>query len=752
MLANSRQIVKAVNGTTRLDQALTLVVQRARSAMGADACSIHLKDTQTDRYLLMAADGALPEAADKTRVSRNEGLVGWIAAHEEVVNLSKAVDHPGFRQIPDTGADGFQGFLGAPIVDHGRVLGVIVVQKHAQRRFDNDAAAFLTTLATQLGGALNPLLAKWDFGKQLNGPSRGRILIRGIAGAPGLAIGRLVLAQPADLPSLPDRSAPDIAMEEAAFQGAVIAAKNELRAGSERMRVYLPGEVLSLFEVYVMLLESDKLNAGTIKRIRNGQWARGALRDTILELAQVFEKTEDPYIAARAEDIRNIGRHILTHLQGTGRAAGAYPEQCILAGTELSLSEISGVPRDRLTGIISVKGSAVSHTAIICRALGIPAVMGLSDLPLGYLEDCDIAVDGHQGLVCINPSPADIDEFQQRMHEAHAISAELEALRDLPAQTVDGKSLPLLVNLGIGADEDAAHAAEYEGVGLYRTEFFFIARDTLPTEDEQYSLFRHLLEAFAPKPVTIRTLDTGGDKELPFFTLAEKNPFLGRRGIRFTLDHPEIFLTQLRALLRANAGIDNLQILLPMIGRLNEIDATLGLLERAYLDLTAEGQPAAKPRIGAMIEVPSAVYLIAPLARRVDFFSIGTNDLTQYLLAVDRSNPTVQGFHDNLHPAVIQVVRDIVQRAHRENKPVGVCGEMAGDPASALLLLGLGVDSLSMTPASLPRVKWTIRSFSGLQARQLADKALRSEDEVETLQLLNKALGAGGLSALVRAN
>ncbi|MBI5894607.1 MAG: GAF domain-containing protein, partial [Desulfobacterales bacterium] len=526
---------------------------------------------------------------------------------EEVVNLSKATDHPGFRQIPDTGADGFQGFIGAPIVHHGRVLGVIVAQKHEQRRFDNDEAAFLTTLATQLGDALNHLLTKWDFGKQLHGPSRGRILIKGIACAQGLAIGRLVLAQPADLPSTPDRSAPDIAMEEAAFQGAVIAAKKELRASTERMRAHLPGEVLSLFEVYVMLLESDKLNAGTIARIRNGQWARGALRDTILELAQVFDKTDDPYIAARAEDIRNIGRHILTHLQGAGRASGEYPKQCILAGMELSLSEISDVPRDRLTGIISVKGSAVSHTAIICRALGIPAVMGLTDLPLGFLEDCDIAVDGTQGVVCINPSPSDIDEFRQRMQEEQVISAELESLRDLPAQTTEGVSLPLFVNLGIGADEASARAAEYEGVGLYRTEFFFIARDTLPTEDEQYSLYRQLLESFAPKPVTIRTLDTGGDKELPFFTLAEKNPFLGRRGIRFTLDHPEIFLTQLRALLRANAGIDNLQILFPMIGRVKEIDATLGLLERAYLDLTAEGQPAAKPRIGVMIEVPSAV-------------------------------------------------------------------------------------------------------------------------------------------------
>ncbi len=377
--------------------------------------------------------------------------------------------------------------------------------------------------------------------------------------------------------------------------------------------------------------------------------------------------------------------------------------------------------------------------------------MGLTDLVIGNSENCEITLDGNQGAVCINPSLVDIDAFRQRMGEEQAISARLETLRHLPAQTLDGVRVPIHVNL-IGGDDVPMRAKEYEGVGLYRTEFFFIARDTLPTEDEQYRLYRDLLESFAPKPVTIRTLDTGGDKKLPFFTIAEANPFLGRRGIRFTLDHTELFLTQLRALLRANAGLGNLQMLFPMISRINEIDTTLDLLDRAYSDLTAEGFAAAKPLIGAMIEVPSAAYIIAALSRRVDFFSIGTNDLTQYLLAVDRSNPLVQGLHDDLHPAVVHVVGDIVQSAHRRNKPVGVCGEMAGDPASALLLIGLGVDSLSMNPTSLPRVKWTIRSFTMQQARGLADKALKIEKEADTHRLLNHALKAAGLSALVRGN
>jgi phosphotransferase system enzyme I (PtsP) len=752
MRASSRQIVNEVNNTTHLDEALSLVVKRSRSSMGADACSVYIYDTQTDRFILMAVDGVMPDEIGKAQVSRNEGLAGWVAAHEEVINLSNAADHPGFDHVSKTGNESFHGFLGAPIMHHGRTMGVLVAQKHERQSFSDDDAAFFTTLAFQLGGAIHHLLAKWDFSRRLDEPARRKILIHGIPCAPGLSMGNIVLSEPADLHSTPDRNAQDIESEVNTFQAAVIAAKNELHAGKERMRANLAGEALSLFDAYIMMLESDKLTNGTVARIRNGQWARGALRDTIFEMARVFEQMDDPYLAARAEDIRNIGRQVLAHLLQAAPEDRAYPKRCILAGVEVSPAEISKVPRDRLAGIVCVQGSALSHTAIICRALDIPAVMGLTDLAIGNLEGCEITLDGNQGDVCINPSRMEIDAFRQRMQEKQAIAAQLETLRHLPAQTLDGVLIPMHVNLGIGADDMSMRAKEYEGVGLYRTEFFFIARDTLPTEEEQYQLYRDLLESFAPNPVTIRTLDTGGDKMLPIFTIAETNPALGHRGLRFTLDHTEIFLTQLRALLRANAGLGNLQILFPMISRINEIDTTLGLLDRAYSDLTAEGHAAAKPRIGAMIEVPSAVYIIAALSKRVDFFSIGTNDLTQYLLAVDRSNPRVQGLHDNLNPAVIHVVRDIIQRARRQNKPVGVCGEMAGDPATALLLIGLGVDSLSMTPSSLPRVKWTIRNFTMRQARKLADKALKIDNEADTHRLLNHALNAAGLSALVREN
>jgi phosphotransferase system enzyme I (PtsP) len=309
--------------------------------------------------------------------------------------------------------------------------------------------------------------------------------------------------------------------------------------------------------------------------------------------------------------------------------------------------------------------------------------------------------------------------------------------------------VPLYVNTGLLSELDSAIDCGAEGIGLHRTEFPFLIRESFPGEDEQYQIYREILKAFAPRPVTLRTLDVGGDKALPYFSIQEDNPYLGWRGIRVTLDHPEIFLTQARAMLRANTGLGNLQVLFPMIARISELDEALRLLERAYQGLIQEGQPAAQARVGAMIEVPSAVYLAGAMAARLDFLSVGTNDLTQYLLAVDRNNARVAGLYDSLHPAVIDAVYQVVQRARERRKPVSVCGEMAGDPGAALLLLGMGIDSLSMSAASLPRVKWAIRSTTQQEARRLLNRVLKLEDEGAVRVLLNEALERAGLGVLV---
>jgi phosphotransferase system enzyme I (PtsP) len=361
------------------------------------------------------------------------------------------------------------------------------------------------------------------------------------------------------------------------------------------------------------------------------------------------------------------------------------------------------------------------------------------------VEGATIAIDGDEARIYVNPSRTLLDAFEQQLEGQKALSAELMENRNMPAQTVDGVRIPLNANIGLDSDIDLVSNSEAEGVGLYRTEYQFLLRDAFPAEEEQYQSYRQLLEGFSPRPVTIRTLDVGGDKILSYFPLEEDNPFLGIRGIRFSLAHPEIFMIQLRALLRANACLDNLQILFPMISKVSELDEALELLARAHRELLEEGQATAKPKVGVMIEVPSAVFLTRALATRVELLSIGTNDLAQYILAADRTNSRVASPNDTLHPAVLNAINTIICDAHAQNTSVSVCGEMAGDPAGALVLLGMGVDALSMSPASFGRVKLVIRAFTSQRARALADEALKQEDERQVRGLLNDALEGAGI-------
>jgi phosphotransferase system enzyme I (PtsP) len=377
--------------------------------------------------------------------------------------------------------------------------------------------------------------------------------------------------------------------------------------------------------------------------------------------------------------------------------------------------------------------------------------MGVEDLPVGRVDGHSVIADGYSGRVYVDPSRTVREEFKHLLRQEAELSKELQELRDLPAITPDNVGVPLYVNSGLVADVSPSRKSGAEGVGLYRTEFPFMIRDRFPGEDEQYQIYRQVLESYYPAPVVIRTLDIGGDKSLPYFPIVEDNPFLGWRGIRISLDHPEIFMVQLRAMLRASAGLDNMHVLLPMINSVEEVDDALRLLRRAHHELIDSGVSISMPKVGVMVEVPSAVYQVRDLARRVDFLSVGTNDLTQYLLAVDRNNARVAGLYDSLHPAVLRAMQQIVEGAKLEKTPVSVCGEMAGDPAAAILLLGMGIDYLSMSAANLPRVKWVIRTFTRRRARQLLKEALTLEYTHTIRNFLNAALDDAGLGGLVRA-
>jgi phosphotransferase system enzyme I (PtsP) len=497
------------------------------------------------------------------------------------------------------------------------------------------------------------------------------------------------------------------------------------------------------------MLESDTLIEGTVERIRQGNWAPGALRETIEEHARVFDAMEDTYLRERAADVRDLGRRILMHLQNLEVRPVEYPPDTVLMGEEVSAMQIAAVPKGSLAGVVASRGSSSSHVAILARGMGVPAAMGVADLPVGRLDGVEAVVDGYRGRIYLSPGPAVRAEYQRLRNSDRALSDELEGLRQLPSETPDGYHLPLFLNTGLVSESRPLGIEESAGVGLYRTELPFIVRDRFPGEAVQLTNYRHVLEIFAPRPVTIRTLDVGGDKPLPYFPMSESNPFLGWRGIRITLDQPEIFLTQVRAMLRAAIGLDNLQILLPMISTVDEVDEAKLLIRRAHDELREDGQEVRMPPVGIMVEVPAAVYQIEALARRVDFLSVGTNDLTQYILAVDRNNAHVAKLYDDLHPAVLRALTEIMKGARTYGREVSICGEMAGDPMAVVLLLGMGVHSLSMGAGSLLRVKWVIRSMSRMRARELLSVALQCEDTACVRRLLLEALEDVGLGGLV---
>lgn len=566
-----------------------------------------------------------------------------------------------------------------------------------------------------------------------------------------MALGKgVVIYSAADLDTVPERQSSDPDEEERVFRSAVEHISQEMQSLANHLERPLADEYQALLKAYAMLAESQSLVEATVERIQAGEWAPSAFRAVIKEQAKRFEAIEDPYLRERANDLQEIGRHILSYLQNTAAVNVEYPENTILIGENLSAMDLAEVPAGRLVGVISAHGSGFSHAAILARAMGIPAVMGINKGSIGQLDQRKLILDGYQGRVHLEPSAPMRREFARLAREERQLTEELRCLRDLPANTLDGFQVNLYTNVGLLADIEPSLAVGAEGVGLYRTELPFMVRDRFPTEEEQYSMYRKLLQSFAPCPVVLRMLDVGGDKPLPYFSIQEANPFLGWRGIRVILDHPEIFLTQVKAALRAAEGLNNLNLLLPMISRVSEIEEAACLVQQAYHELKIEGIQVAWPRMGAMIEVPAAVYQIDSLARRVDFFSVGTNDLTQYLLAVDRNNERVVRLYNSLHPAVLAAIQSVIKIGYQYHKPVSICGEMASEPTAVVLLLGMGVNSLSVSIGALPRVKWVIRNFSQQQAKELLTRSLQEEKPEPIYELLCQALDNSGLGGLIR--
>ena len=748
MIHRLQRIVQEVNRAPDIDHALEMITISLIRDLNADTCTIYLaSEDDPGMLVLKTCEGLNPEMIGKVELKLGQGLIGTIAERAEAMNLADASKHKNFILVQESGEIAFPILLGVPIIAHRDVLGVIAVQR-AENLFNEDEEAFLTTLAAQLATAIERAESQGRFSTEKTAHT-----IKGVAGAPGMAIGQaVVLNRGVNLESVPNKKTSDIEGELTSFKEAVRKVCAELTVQAEQMRASLPEEECALFLAYAQMLSGGSLIEDTEKNIAAGNWAPSSWRDVVEQHAYVFTQMEDPYLAERANDIRDLGVRVLRKLMLEQSLYLDFPEQTILVGDEVTATDLADVPLDCLSGIVSAHGSSSSHVSILAHALGIPAVMGVPNLPVKQLDGVKLILDGYNGSAFINPDKSVLDEYSQYLEEEAAIEQDLLGLKNQPAVTTDQHQVTLLVNSGLMSDHTPSLRSGAEGVGLYRTEIPFQIRDRFPSEEEQYLIYKDVLDTFRGMPVVLRTLDVGGDKPLSYFPINEANPFLGWRGVRITLDHPEIFITQVRAMIRADVGVNNLEILLPMISGKTELVDSLVLINRVRDEIEEEfGETIRLPRIGAMIEVPSAVYQIEDICSLVDFVSIGTNDLTQYLLAVDRNNENVAELYSSLHPAVLKAMCQIVEGAAQSDTPVSVCGELAGDPLGVMALLGMGIDHLSMSVGSLLRAKKVIMSFSQAELTEMLKQALTMSDANMIRKMYAGKLDQRGLGGLIRA-
>ena len=753
MLDALRQIVQDVGAASGFRAALDLLVARVSMICDVEVCSIYLRDRATGRFNFVANEGLNTEMVGKVSLAAAEGVVGLVAERAEPINLEDASSHGRFHPVSGIGEESFRAFLGVPIIHVREVLGVLVVQDRESRRYREDEVAFLATLAAQVAG----LVANAEATGEVKGLAPGgeaeprETRFHGIPGVAGIGIGTAYVVLPvARLELVTDWETDDIEAELALFDRAIGQARDDIERINQQMAKNLGPEERELFDAYLHMLDDAALAGDVRQHIRRGQWAQGAVKHAILDQAATLERMQDSYLRERSADVRELGQRVLANLQEIRETRTSYPEDMILVAEEVTAPMMADLPIERLRGIVSLKGSRNSHGAILADALGIPTVMGAVNVPTSGVENLTMIVDGHYGEVFVNPGPLVRDLYDSFQEEEEEFARELETLRDQPSVTRDGHRINLWVNIGLVGEITRSLDRGAEGIGLFRTEVPFSVVDRFPTEEEQRVIYREHMEAFEPRPVTMRTLDIGGDKPLSYFPIEEDNPFLGWRGIRVTLDHPDIFLAQVRAMIKANEGLEGiLRIMLPMVSRLEQVDDAKSLIHRAYREVVEEGHQVKEPMIGVMIEIPGTIYMIREFAREVDFLAVGSNDLTQYMLAVDRNNARVADLFEELHPSMLMALREVAKACHAEGKPVGICGELAGTPEGAVLCVGMGYDVLSMNSANLPRVKWVIRSVSLIDCRRILARALKMRSNSEILNFVRDQLVGAGLERAV---
>ena len=762
-------VASLVSRSHDLDETLGNVVDLVAKRLDTDVCSVYLTSGDLAHLTLAATKGLSGDAIGSVTLGFGEGLVGMAAATAEPIAVEDAHAHPGYRYFPETGEERYASLMAAPLIVSGIVIGVVAVQTLRARFFSGEEVELLRTCAQLIA----PLVMNAEFLNLVNLPDedRSKIVeelarsgiptaarreveetnksIQGIPTSRGVAIGPIYfLEDPLDLADVEYTPNPDPAREHQDVLAALDAARRELHGVREEVGERFGPEFSAVFNTHIQILEDkgfvSKIEAQVLK---DGDGLR-ALREVSAAYRRMFARIEDTFFRERGIDIEDVTHRIAAQLLGIRDRNIPLSEGAVLVTRQLLPAHFALLETEKVAAIVAEHGGPTSHGAIFARALEIPAVTGVAGILAACRPGQEAIVDGGSGLVYLNPDAglrAEYEGVQQR----HALAVEhLDALAGRPAETRDGRRVALTANVGLVADLRLCERHGAEGVGLFRTELLALAQRGLPGEEEQARLYERVATAVAPQPVTIRTLDLGGDKAIPHLGIErEENPQLGLRSIRLSLAHERAFRAQLRAILRASTH-GNVRLLLPMISSVWEMREARRVIAQAMSDLDAQGTPFDRNLpIGAMVEVPAAALTAEALIAECDFFSIGTNDLTQYTLAVDRGNERVAHLYDPLHPAVLALIDQTVRAARRAGKPVSVCGEMAGNPLAVPLLVGLGIGELSGTAGTVPLVKEIVRSLDAEDVASDARRALRVGTPREVHEIAARRLESAGLLA-----
>lgn len=781
-LVTLEDISTLVSRAEDLQTSLNSVVGIVAERMQTEVCSIYLLDNDRKQLVLSATRGLDQAAVGRVAMSVDEGLAGLVVERGSPVVVVDAPSHPRYKYFPETGEERYHSFFGVPMKERKRTLGVLVVQTSRRRNFNTGEVELLKAISNQvsnivvqarlvdslkdkenerrqtrrrLAGALRRLRSyegRSRIAEQAPVTKyRGRLT--GQAVCPGFAYGKAYIMQRGvELAAIKKKRTSDPDAEIERLRAAVEHSISQVRELRRRMTALISDEAGAIFGMHRLVLEDPELIGEIEGLIRERQYdASYAVSKVFLTHMRSVSELGDEYLKERTADIRDVGQRLIDNLAGIGAKQLEIPKEAILVAEDLSPGDLALFEGDRFQGIVLGAGGVTSHASLLAKSFEIPTVVAVEGLIENVNDGDTLIVDGNSGIVYTNPNEEVISEYDRLERDYLAVNRELDELRNLPAETTDGRTIALLANIGLLTDIAFAHAHGAEGIGLYRTEIPFLAHHDFPSEEQQFALYQRVVEGMAGKPVTIRTLDIGADKYPPYVRIAgsEPNPFLGWRSIRVSLELSDILRMQLRAILRVGA-LGRVRLLIPMVSSLEEILRVKAIVQDIKADLRRGDIPFdPNMELGIMIEVPSAVQLADRLMREVDFVSLGTNDLIQYLLAVDRGNRKVASLYEPFHPAVLSALRQVIVAAKAQNKTVGMCGEMAADPLSTLLLLGMGLDELSMESLSIPVVRKMVRSVSYEHARSIGDNALKIDKVDEIKRYLFSELRNAGLVELL---